>query len=811
MRRPITRSRPPTANRGTSSTAAATGGGLPNTLGEAIEHRSVDVLSLFVDQRLEIASSGEYGWVADLKDIGYSSAEIAQLLLERANDSPWIYFESQPVLLNQTRSGHHIEGCAHQVTGCLPREGLRPSVVTESDREVIRLVEERCGLGGIAPSSRDVRQWNATVGFKSGNSVGLFYHGVSPSSTASHHDMVSRLLRVAENCGAAFRTVQDAGFCCHSFTILRIPTIIPDTTSPELQLLRVDFSLVAKATALLRLLRRGSLDDPRLIIALDGLRVVSQNILSHPLGQSHLFRVESSEDILNMASLALQFMCLGFLSYAQAHVGMLQPFFLDTPIRQIKLQGTQAEARPEVHIEARLVELTCLSGMCQGPVLAFGGPNLQHNLDEMSSCKYNVRALPEDILDTWGPGELVYEPIDKEIPLAIKVGGGYICPPLQDNGTGMYHWHEAVDLRLASSSAPFKLHEKIVIGSLIVDNQLCHNDEKKCWQDSAGRFDELGVYNSYSEVSELQGGFQVGFDHLSVTSNVVWAKRRGRTIKDKAFETGACLSLSFLEFYWGIRVSFCTGVAQRVLLRELVADVLPAFAECYPNQVTKSLWAELLSLTHNIIHRFKATVSHQVPLSAWVENLREDLRAFVRMLIRHILCTLKDTGLSPDGKHFAVSWPQSGFVNRCLRVSVNEHNRWMPMLADSVDCATFAYTSNTCLEVGSFKCRGPNPSWQGRVHILETAVHCPANRGSWALQPEQAYFFQKVNNTLFWVKARMDAAEGTLPVALIRDISIRTLPRDVVARLLFSGDRRMQRWVRERDLTCVAAENVSVL
>ncbi|KAM5360459.1 hypothetical protein ACJZ2D_013737 [Fusarium nematophilum] len=779
----------------------ATSCGLPNSLAEALAHDNVDVLSHFLEQRLEIASSGNYGWIAELKDIGYDSAEIAQLLHGRANDSPWIYFEPKAFVFLDVKPDNHIRGCAHQMLPSSPASSfsgvLGPSPALKSDREVIRLIEETCGLGGVSPCSRDKNRWNGTAEFQEENSVVLIRHQAPSSPAASAHDTISRLIRVAENLSTAIRTVQNAGFCCDSFTVLRISATSSEAACPELQLSRVDFALAGRVRGLLR--------EP----VIEELRIVSQAVLSHALGQSNSDGPGATEDILNLASLALQFLCLGFLSYAQAHIGMLHPFFLDTPLRRIILLGTQAAATPELYLEARLVELTCLSGMCQGPVLAFGGPSLEGGIETTGACKYDVRALPEDILDTWGPGELVSGPTDRATPLAIKIGSGYICPPSQNDTAGKHHWGNSVNL--LTPSPPLKLHEEIVIGSLVSNNPLCSNDEKKCWQDSSRGFDELGVYNSYSELSELQAGLQVGCDHLAITSNVVWAKRRGRTIKDKTFETGAYMSLSFLEFYWGIRVSFCTGVAQRVLLRELVADLLPAFAECYPNQTTRTLWAKLLGPEHQIIQRFQGAVPHQVPLSVWLENLTDDLRKFVRDLIRHILDTLKDTGLSPDGKHFSVAWPQSGFVNRCFRISVNEHNRWMPILADSADCATFAYISNTCLELGSFKCRGPNPSWQGRVHLLETAVHCPASTGSWALQPEQAYFFQKVDNTLFWVKARRDAAAGTLPVALIRDISIRSLPRDVVARLLFTDEKRMQRWLREKDLTWVTAENVSVL
>ncbi|KAF5677351.1 WD repeat-containing protein [Fusarium heterosporum] len=612
--------------------------------------------------------------------------------------------------------------------------------------------------------------------------------------------MISQLAQVARNLSTAIRTVQDAGFCCNSFTVLRVFTALSNSACPELKLLRVKFARVESLVATLCATEQRKAWGT-------GAWTCSCGILSDITGEREFGRFNVIEDVVNRTSLALQFLCLGFLSYAQAHIGMLHPFFLDTPVRHFALLGTQTGTTPDLSIEARLVELTCLAGMSQGPVLTFGKPG---DFVSTGPCKYDVRACPEDILDTWGPGEPIFISTDRYYPRAIKIGSGYIFPPSEGDRIWKYHWSDTPDTANLISAPRLMSCSEVVIGSLVKKNALCKNDEIKCWQDSSGGFGELGVYNSYSEICERQGGFQFGWDHLSITSNVIWAKRRGRTIKDKTFEAGVYMSLSFLEFYWGVRVSFCTGVAQRVLLRELVADLLPAFAECYPNQTTRALWAKLLGPEHQVIERFKRTVSNQVPLPVWLENLPEDLRKLVRSLINDIFLTLKDTGLNPDGKHFSVAWPQTGFINRCFRVSINEHNRWLPMLAGSAECATFAYISNTCLEMGSFKCRGPNPSWQGRVHLLETAVHCPASTDSWALQPERAYFFQKVDNTLFWVKARKEAS-GVLPITLMRDISIRSLPRDVVARLVFPDEKRMQRWLRERDLTCVTAEDVSVL
>lgn len=71
-----------------------------------------------------------------------------------------------------------------------------------------------------------------------------------------------------------------------------------------------------------------------------------------------------------MASLALQFLCVGLLSYKQAHIGAIRPFFLDTAVRELYLLGGARARDSELpFIHTRLEELTCLSPVTKGPVL----------------------------------------------------------------------------------------------------------------------------------------------------------------------------------------------------------------------------------------------------------------------------------------------------------------------------------------------------------------------------------------------------------------------------------------------------------
>ena len=107
-----------------------------------------------------------------------------------------------------------------------------------------------------------------------------------------------------------------------------------------------------------------------------------------PLHSHDLYRVPTSTDALpwpiipesstyllhhslHFSSLAIQFLCVSFLSYSQAHIGNLQPFSSDTPLQRVVLLGAETSAEVNVHLTASLAELTSLAGMAQGPVLGF--------------------------------------------------------------------------------------------------------------------------------------------------------------------------------------------------------------------------------------------------------------------------------------------------------------------------------------------------------------------------------------------------------------------------------------------------------
>jgi hypothetical protein len=182
--------------------------------------------------------------------------------------------------------------------------------------------------------------------------------------------------------------------------------------------------------------------------------------------------------------------------------------------------------------------------------------------------------------------------------------------------------------------------------------------------------------------------------------------------------------------------------------------------------------------------------------------MSEELQQFVCKLVSRILRRLQGTGLSPNGRYFSVAWPRDFYDTRCIQVPVHGASRWTPILADSDDCATFAYISNACLQSAGIKCRGqPEPSWQGEIFQLETAVICPENKGRFTVQHEKAYCFHKLDD-LFWVKAQR--LDENAQVMLVRLSSMESLPRNMGRRLAVLEEWNRKKRLQEKNCSSIS-------
>ncbi|RYO85896.1 hypothetical protein DL764_009094 [Monosporascus ibericus] len=780
----------------------------PADISEALSTGSIDLIEVFLEKRLRQAAVGEYVWMSDLKDVGFNCREIAELLYSSSHDSPWIFFEprlSPREFPKHVRADHHLEDCPHRLRepNCKGRTAADSASWMRNvvqDGDVHRSIEELCGLGGVAPTSRDLDKWNGTVLFKEKNSVALISHSSSNSDLNRLQGVASRLCNVAERFTAAARLFQDSGFCCDSFTILTATENRHDDGRFQIRLRRIAFSWTAQFLQLCQDLCAGLEADntgpasPQLI----ELSRCSTSLMSDVLPKAEVDKRQAAVDpvwtALHLSSLAIQMLCVGLLSYSRAHIGSVRPFFLDTALREMLLLGLETAAGSNVCVRAHLANLTCLAGMTGDQVMAFCSLTASDHLD--SASKFDICATPEDILDTWGPGQLICRRAPMNSPVAIVLADGFIVPPPLHDSTGRYHWDH--ELKLPQEALELDLTSEIVIGALVQVNTQCPNGEDACWQAVSSHMSDLGTDYDCWKTREKQSGIQGGHYVVgSLTRTKI--KRPGATIKQVNLREPTDHDLiGFLNCPWGVRVSYCTGVAQRVLLQHLVGDLLSVFATAAGARFDNDgKWKNLQS-EHHVIQRFKSTYPDATgpnSLSAWLGLLPDDLRDFLLDLIRDLLRKLEATGLNANKDFFSVAWPNHRRLNMCIRVPLNDdYARWMPMLADSVDCATFAYMTDTCLEAGRIRCHGQNWHWKNRIPLLETAVLCPALPTQWALRHKQSYFFLQLNRGLFWVKAERHPSSGNLPAILTNIHRVEDIFEQVRNRIIeveWNSDRRL--------------------
>ncbi|KAM5344778.1 hypothetical protein ACJ41O_010640 [Fusarium nematophilum] len=748
----------------------------PRTIPEALALKNLEALKELLNNQFDEVAQGDYAWLRELEDLGYERDDIADLLLEDAGDSPWIFFTptaEQPPK-PQVQADHHLEGCVHQLF--LPDDSLdRPTITVSKAHETSDLlpitmeIQRLCGLGGVAPSCRDREKWNGSVTFQEDNSAALVSY--------KHQDsrrILSRLSNALELFCGALNVAQSAGLCCDSFSILRQLADEAEWSDEMVELCKVPVSFASKIleeverlTIIYDFQAHGIYDIPDLELpaAEELLADLFPGIEgSNLLWETNLFSV------LQMGCLSVQIMSMGLQAYIQGHVGPFHPIFLDTPLEKIQLFGFTPPVSQCPGVQILLKELTCVGDMLQGPVLVFSkflssADIVQTPIPLPATRKFDLLASPEDLMDVWGPGQFILPTADRRLPSAIKIGGGIIFS--SDETNERFHWGRD------ASPADFCRSElnpsaKIRIGLPPVSvNCNCNLSEGDCRDRYAGFLRPLGTYSPGWALTERQIGLQAG-EHILLQVSGAWHRYPGRNLKQRCLEQTDPDLLPFLEDHWAVQVSLCTGVARRVPLREMVADLLPIFGGSLTLGDEWAVW-QCLKSEHNILQAFRVD-----GLRDWLRSLDRPLHDLVLQLVRHILHSLSDTGLVRQGRFLHIAWPYGHETGLCFEIDLSERETsWARLIADSEDCATFAYVTPKCLETRDLRCGGGNGSWRNAIPLLETAVMvCPATSpspvgtpqpamavSSSTLRHEETYYFKKDDRVLFVRAVRPEASE----------------------------------------------------
>ncbi|KAJ6035948.1 hypothetical protein N7540_000227 [Penicillium herquei] len=574
------------------------------------------------------AISEDLIWARELRKAGYRCQDIIDIFLEDKNDSPWTFFQPNSLPHLEIQPARHIPMCHH----LLSHRDLGPMQTSDlsikgdstllTHQEILHLIQEKCGLAGISPTTRTMTDWVGMVELNANDQTISVSYALPKNEGTSRSTgvILSRIYQALERMSQAVTLMQQNNFCCNSFTVLRSgsqaeessPSFIREITSIPLKLI-IDLLVELKNGINSAF---GSFDYNKLLS-------VSKKVLGHvwrdiPEGSS-------VEWCFHLCALSVQFLSLGCLSYSQAHRGPIRLFFLEFLTQEFRLMGFQRE-QSLPFLVAEMVNLTCLSGMTRGQVLCFrASGGLSRNQPLVSP--YDILGHVNDLLDTWGPGNLIVRESDHSI-IAIKLGDGFIIAC----GGVKFHWTK--HLPEIKTLDPIDTGKPLLIGSLVSINTACQNVETDCRDTWQSCLENLGTTPSYWEGSQRQLAAQAG-QYVVLQAAATYNKHPGIPEKDRALAYPPQELIQFLDYYWGVQVSFCTGVARRVRLRTMIADImhhfLPPFTH-HPSDFEEKLRDETLQISS---------------LLSWISTLSQEMCTETLHIISRILNTLRHTGMDP--------------------------------------------------------------------------------------------------------------------------------------------------------------------
>ena len=454
-------------------------------------------------------------------------------------------------------------------------------------------------------------------------------------------------------------------------------------------------------------------------------------------------QIPGPQEIQHQCALTMQFLCLGFVSYLQAHLGSLKLFFLDTSIQAVRLGGAllaEKEYSSSLSFVAHLEDLTCLGVGTRAPLFSF---HIYSSLDvvpnspseTLQTKAYDISGFVEDVIDTWGPASFLLTKDVKPGLIAIGILGGYIY---STNEPQVCHWAAEIGPDSLSRDT-IDIDRRIVIDQPAEVNKDCpwSTQEALCIRKTPGSFQSLGGYqqfHTYESTIGISGGMFVN-GHFNVTGKthdgLTWKKYQLSVYrKNNGTNLAHCLNS-----IWGLQVSFCTNVARRVPMHQLLAELLPKIY-LPDNKNNSALWRKL-DEQYNV---FEVLRENRLP--ELFQTMDEQCSELLKESILNVLEILEPTGLDISGNHIILAWPTADDNQRCREISCRGDSSWIQLLRDTAKSVTFAYITMICLETTDHVCRGPEATaaWQDRLDHLETEV-----RPGSILRPGANYFFRQLD------------------------------------------------------------------
>lgn len=512
-------------------------------------------------------SGSAFEWLKDPIAIGLSPYEIVSLLIQESEQSPWICYELDPP--------GDADAIDFRPDYIQPVPPFHDPAIQITRIEIIRKIAELCGLAGIIPTPHDRAAWTANADIRSCAETATISYGRPLQHSRIHrwcHEVLDKCSDALDRLIKLIRWLQSHKLMEDHFVYFRINPV-----TRQIEAVQISHSLIVKFKQRIAEITVYSVAEWSKHQSGD-LSAATADILCLFFSSNNNPPV-TLEQAVDRCAISVQALCIAMLSFGQAHIGKINPFFLEHPVSHFTLAGTydagiiQGRAISTKPLFFQLVDLTCAGDMIGSGVMAFTEDSIDGDKD------FDLLIAPEDLLDLWGPGAFVPsqsprpESISPDKWLSgIEIRSGVVYKPSTDSSK--MHWEagSADDVR---KGVPFELNlrMKMTIGAIMVKQQCPTKpgpDNTVSRTNINGEIKELGTWPEKWDLRERQIGIQLG-QYANATFNGTWIKSESRTRKLEGLNSK---SLDFLDQPWGLLVSVCTGVAQRVALREVVAEVM---------------------------------------------------------------------------------------------------------------------------------------------------------------------------------------------------------------------------------------------
>ncbi|KAK1844994.1 hypothetical protein CCHR01_12357 [Colletotrichum chrysophilum] len=607
-----------------------------------------------------------------------------------------------------------------------------------------------CGLAGVFPPERNPSSAFGWISFLT-QETSIFFSKPNGDMKKSRvpKGFILQLHQAASGLVSAAICLQQSGFCCNQFTVLTASQY--ESGQCVIGMKTIVFDRLLELEASIAALRYEGLSDSIISRCVSICMHILENLFDISLPMPSTSGLK-----LHYCSLAVQLLCLGLVLYSRAHVGTFHPVYLAKPLNDIILCGSSSD---HLQIAAEQHELSCMGDMVGEKVFAFRLISQTPPTEKKQSPAY-LSATCEEIVDSWGPGSLLFadpEGLSEDRIFGLVIRGGIIeYHGRLSNGDRLFHWGEELVNTDPTSSVVFGYRDRIVIGAdlgategsavtvvhrmkpesqinapqddqqeseesaneniherqnqppslyrSVNVNDTCKRDTLETWRASQGYRAMMGTEPSVWKFVERSFVLQFG-DKVLGQVGANQTKQPGVSAKQAVLDRWTNEgNLLLLEELYGLQVSLCTGVARRVPLRVIVCDDLID----YIGGLKIPGWKELEGQAR------RAMMSKE-SFCEWDSKLTPDSesRKCMVKVVDKLLRRLRDTGFDKNGIRFVLLWPNKSEAHHCVRLAPEGDQAWCRMLKDKEWSTTFAVATNLCLEASSYKCRDGQTVWGG--------------------------------------------------------------------------------------------------